>query len=371
MADRSTASEARVKDEELFELKESLETLTQQMELLKQDHQGEVDSATFLREQDKLEYNTKSAELVERIEHLEAQLRSTEQELASSKSTLEATYNQLARLTQLPSTPHKNLTELDNEKHLALMHSKIEKLRSERDELRQNLSYLAHENRFALRAAVADKQSAAEETAELRIELQTKLESCERLQGEVTEVQERLVQINGTLSDVEASFASASCDKHDLVDKVAQLESDLDKIRKERDEMEESTRGLVSNLTWSKSRVQKLEKELAESARNEKQLEQRMDQLKSERATASDHRAEDEEEGSKSRTVSAPANLDSDRWQSEVADWKARVGRRDRESSRYRDMRLICDSCHRRVSADVESCQSQRGHGQRNYHGEG
>lgn len=209
LANRSTESEAQHKSEEIFQLKEDLEDL-------------------------RIRYFTKETELLSSIEEIN---------LAKSKiSELEAVLS-AARLAAEsdPSRPGEYSTQAN------LLHAKIERLRIERDELRQTLSFSKHEHRFAIQAAEADRISAMEELSQTRLELKKKEIDTSKLQSELDNHREQLHTLSTELDEVRGRMAVLSTEKNDELDQqISQLQSELEVTKADREQMRESSIGFFS-----------------------------------------------------------------------------------------------------------------------------
>jgi chromosome segregation ATPase len=337
LANRSTESEARGKDEALFELKEKVEQLQQTLQQTKAEHEKDVSSVEFLRAQDSREATARARQLQQRISELEQRVKQVGAELAE-KELAEGYERRIAELQALPPSPTSTVPESNVEqeetKHIALMHAKIEKLRVERDDLRQKVSYLTHESRFALRAAEEDKASAMEDLQRARIDLKQKAAAHEAARTEAAGLQERLSTMTSRLESAEASFAAASTDKHDLADKVAHLELDLSRSQKERAEVDGTVALLLSRHARAELERDRARGDFSKAAKEQQRLEARIDRLQSARENAgeSGDQAEDGEaiEGARSRKTSGTSSVaDTEDHKQQVDDLRGRVERRD------------------------------------------
>lgn len=347
LADRSTESEARGKDEALFELKEKVEELQQTLQQTKAEHEKDVSSVEFLRAQDSREATARVRQLQQRVSELEqrvkqvgAELAEKQADLVQAKEMAEGYERRIAELQALPPSPTSTVPESTVEqeemKHIALMHAKIEKLRVERDDLRQKVSYLTHESRFALRAAEEDKASAMEDLQRARIDLKQKAAAHEAARTEAAGLQERLSTMTSRLESAEASFAAASTDKHDLADKVAHLELDLSRAQKERAEVDGTVALLLCRHARAELERDRARGDFSKATKEQQRLEARIDRLQSakenENAGESGERADDGEaiEGARSRKTSGTSSVaDTEDHKQQVDDLRGRIERRD------------------------------------------
>ena len=273
LADRSTDSEAQQRNEQLFQLKDHLQNLQQKMGEERLQHEKEIEATAFGGQQDLVEARTRSAELTARVSELQSALASAQ---AGRKR--------------------------EDSGSVGLLHVKIQQLRAERDDLRRSKSFGEHEHHFALKAAEADRASALEELQIVRSELRQKTTAHDNLEVETTGLRDRLQHISARLESVAASFATASSEKNDLADRVAQLELELGHAMAARDDLESKVAqaieqevasheahrthnkqlvDLASRLAMEQSDRSKAQNELFMSNRARSDLEARVDQLRS------------------------------------------------------------------------------------------
>ena len=244
IANRSTEFESRQQDEQLFDIKEELQTARRVLEDERKQTTTKVAALAFEKTQDIEKARRRIAELESRV----AELR-------------------------IPTTQAQaNHLEIDGD-DVGHLHVKIQRLRSERDDLLQSTSFAEHENRFALKALEADHQSALE-----------KLQKTE---------------------------AMLAVEKHELEDKIALLESELSRSMCQRDDLEaklgaaaqseinngaqhqirdEQLRDMSSQLVILQERCKKAEHELALSAWARSDLEERYRKLQLENGPMTDTR---------------------------------------------------------------------------------
>ncbi|WWC91650.1 uncharacterized protein L201_006596 [Kwoniella dendrophila CBS 6074] len=237
-ADRSTEGEARGKDEELFQLKEEKQHLAEALAVAKAEYETESASNTFKIEQDLLEAQKKISSLEKQIQDLQSAL-SIAQSQRPSKSIDTETYNR--------------------------MEQKIIQLRSERDDLRHNLSFVQNERQFAIRAATSDKDAALENVRKTKEELKQSSRAYEKLQVELQDAQNNLDKNNAksnTANDEEKqqlsehiSTLQGELDSH--FEKVKSLEADLQA-------REDNLATMKTRLELAETRAEGLQKELLE-----------------------------------------------------------------------------------------------------------
>jgi len=271
IANRSTESESRQRDEQLFRYKEDREVLQWTLEVDRQQHEKDIAAVTFGKAQDIRAARARMSELESRVSELQAVLRDAQ----------------------------KSRGEGGNE-HVGQLELKVQLLRAERDDSRRSQSFGEHEHHFALKTAEADRASAVEDLAHARCELQEHLTAHDNLQKETGKLRERLQDVSARLESVAGSFATASTEKNDLADRVAHLELEVGHATTVRDELErkvvEATQqeatsleahrthheqlvDLASRLVMEQSERSKAQNELVMSNRARSDLESRVDQL--------------------------------------------------------------------------------------------
>jgi chromosome segregation ATPase len=310
-------------------LKERLETLQKSLAAERKEHEREIQLLEFLRSED-------AGEAMKREESMRQQIAEVERRLVETEGQLAAHLGQVAalqsRINELEAASTNSRPSDEREKHVTLMHSKIEKLRIERDDLRQKLSYLTHENRFALRAAEADKMSAVEDLHRVRADLRQKTSAYEVLEADSASLQDRVVSITARLQSAEASFAAASTDKHDLADRVAQLELDLDRAVKERDDNKVGLVQLASDHARVQTENAAAKQELEIAQKQQRNLEEEVDRLRAGSNAQGPSAEVVQGEEPRRRTSSGASVKELDDVQQMANDLRARLGRRERAS---------------------------------------
>nr|XP_019003311.1 uncharacterized protein I203_04349 [Kwoniella mangroviensis CBS 8507]OCF66772.1 hypothetical protein I203_04349 [Kwoniella mangroviensis CBS 8507] len=237
-ADRSTATEARHKDEELFQLKEEKAQLSQMLQSATEEFQEELAAVTFKGEQDLLEAQGRVQKLEKQVEDLQSDLSS----LHNSKSSITSDSETVHRLEQ-----------------------KISQLRSERDDLRHNLSFVQNERHFAIRAANTDKEAALEDVRKVKDEIKQSNMACERLRVELEEAKIRLAENASKVNEIDDE------ERQQLVERVSSLEVDLsnqtEKVKSLESQLksrEEALSDIQGQLQKAEKRAEGLQKELLE-----------------------------------------------------------------------------------------------------------
>ncbi|WRT70291.1 uncharacterized protein IL334_007289 [Kwoniella shivajii] len=238
-SDRSTESEAREKDEELFQVQEEKSKLERELQIAKGEYEKELASSTFKFEQDLLESQKRVDKLEHQVTDLQSALSSAQQPKSFSK----------------------------HEKDVVLrLEQKIGQLRSERDDLRHNLSFVQNERHFAIRAALSEKEAANEEVNIVQAELKQRTVVGEKLQAELEEVKTALVK--ATTATLETNDNEES---ERLMTQISSLEHELasqvDKIKDFKNQLrsrEETLSSLQNQAQAAESRAEGLQRELLE-----------------------------------------------------------------------------------------------------------
>ena len=223
----------------------------------------------------------------EEIQHLTAKLQGSERSLSLARMRITELEASIAVLTPLPSSC--------GSREVVLLQDKIQRLRSERDELRLSFSYVQHEHRFARDAAEADRISAVEDLQRARSELEVKLEAISTLRAEHAAAKDALDTVTTRLEGVNGSFASASAEKNDLADKVTHLEVDLREATSSRDQLlsrvdeldkrlaerleDSQVQHLISEVAMAQHKASKAEREMFSLLKANKEYESRIDRL--------------------------------------------------------------------------------------------
>ncbi|WVW86097.1 hypothetical protein I302_108136 [Kwoniella bestiolae CBS 10118] len=236
--DRSTESEAREKDEELFQLKEARDKLSKDLQIAHEEYGKELASNTFKSQQDLLEAQGRVQQLEKQVHDLQSALSSAQQSKSSVTSDNE--------------TVHR-------------MEQKISQLRNERDDLRHNLSFVQNERHFAIRAANTDKEAALEDVRKVKEELKQNTAAYEKLQVELEEVRRLLGESEAQIGEVDDEEKSL------LHKKLASLENQLatqservKTLESQLQSKEESLLALQTQLQSAEKRAEGLQKELLE-----------------------------------------------------------------------------------------------------------
>ncbi|KAK8853159.1 hypothetical protein IAR55_003860 [Kwoniella newhampshirensis] len=238
-ADRSTESEARERDEQLFQIQEEKRNLQETLSAVQKEYEAELASITFKSEQD-------IAEAQKRVAILEKQVSDLQASLASAA---------------------KDVQVSENQQEVRRLEDKIGRLRAERDDLRHNVSFVQNERHFAIRAANEERESAIEEVRKARDELKQRNSTYENLQMLVEELRKDLEE---QTSRVGKTAADADSEKLDLVTKVTNLESELvtakDNVASQRShvaELEAQLRARGDNMQQSQAQIDSLQKEVS------------------------------------------------------------------------------------------------------------
>lgn len=283
MADQSTESEAETKNGELLVLKSELDQARQELQDKEREVEQEIQGLKFVKEkgaeaadkkinalQEKLTLAQQSLQNVK--SRLEAKITELEGELQVSQTRVQTLEGELATMKTEASTPKAASSTPDR---LGLLYSKIQSLRAERDDLRQSLSFAQNESRFTIRAAQADRESAIEELEAVKFDLNKQLALHESLEREVSSVRSELSEKELKLEDVRNMHGSATVDKGDVADKIAQYESEVASAKTERDH-------LVQELGESHRQIMELNHAMA-MMRTSTGPEQRMRKISMER----------------------------------------------------------------------------------------
>jgi chromosome segregation ATPase len=245
-ADRSTESEADARNMELVKLKSDLSDASQALEAKEQEMQKELELVSFVK--DKI-----AQEAQERIATLKQEVLAAQSAYAEKESALQAMVDKLKsdleasriEITDLESSISALKADLNSASthtapgtgHLGLLYTKISSLRSERDDLRQALSFAQNESRFTIRAAQADRESAIEELEKVKRDLNNQLAIHESLETEVSSVRTQLNEKEAKLEDVKSLYAGAAFEKGDVADQIDQYEREVASAKLERDHL--------------------------------------------------------------------------------------------------------------------------------------
>jgi chromosome segregation ATPase len=257
VANRSTESEARQRDEALFDNKEALQKLQETLEIERAEHAREIEMATFVLTKD----------------------------LGEARGRITDLEEQVGGLRQVS-------------KHLQLAEDKIHRLRADRDDLRLSLNHVNREQRFASQAADAHRQ--ALDLA--RSELDAKNATLETLDKEYADASARFGQVSTKL---ESDLAQATEARAALVDRVQNME---EKLKASLAEHQEQASSLVSELALARSKASRAEAELSALRRANMDLEVRHDRAQAILEAKRDAEARAESEAQGESATDRPAN---------------------------------------------------------------
>jgi chromosome segregation ATPase len=227
IGNRSTESEARARDEELFQLKEELDGYKESMANTRKELEGRI----FVKDKD--------------IE-----------EARASVATLQSTIANLENANRRAET-----------RHVHLLHDKIGRLRSERDELRVSLNFIQHEHRFARQALESDKLVAVGELQDVKNVVREKTESLERALldlGRVVQLEDELRDAitlrdelalqeeknKETLKSNQAQLRSNALELGTLANHLALSSYEASKAQSEKAQLQKTARDLEQKINW-------------------------------------------------------------------------------------------------------------------------
>lgn len=190
MANRSTETEAQHRQEELFQLQEDLEIARREKLGLAELAKGKSDEIALL--------TTKVQDLEQRV----------------------------AEKVAVPTE--------------SLLHDKIKRLRVERDELRQTMSFAQHEHRFSLQASEEAQSSLLDELKLAQANLLQKQADAEKSRSDLVDVQSRYDAASAQIDNLQARLST---------DDTAQLRADLSEAQTKRYELQEACESLESART--------------------------------------------------------------------------------------------------------------------------
>jgi len=231
-ANRSTDSEARQRDEELFDQKEAAQKLREAFEVEQAEHAREVDAAA-------LTYAKNLEESRGRVAQLENDLAST----------------------------------LSSATNLKLAEDKIHRLRAERDELRISLHFVNHEQRFTSKEV--EDHRVALQSARVDFGKQTTLLS--NLQRQHDETTERSGEMSAKLKD---DLHEATIARDTLSSRINELEIELEARLADCREQEAQAGALASDWTIAKSQADRYQAEVAELRRANRDLKVHYDRTR-------------------------------------------------------------------------------------------
>ncbi|WVO14289.1 hypothetical protein L204_101921 [Cryptococcus depauperatus] len=194
-AEELSSARTEEKDEEIKHLKEQKMALEVAAKRMKREYEAQLSATRHDHEQELQDAHTRVAELDHQITAL----------------------RQSAPLVRKSSLPEFDRSEVHK------WEEKLERLRTERNDLRQNVAFVQHECHFAVQAADAEKQAALQEANRIQEELNSKSDVCDELQKE----------INGLKIEMDEKQVTSIEKKEKLESQVAFLEKDLASIRYE------------------------------------------------------------------------------------------------------------------------------------------
>jgi chromosome segregation ATPase len=295
MADRSTISDARERDVALFRQEEEVKALQAQLATLSAERAEDGSVASF-----------ETAQLQIAKTELEARVL----ELSNEVSVLQ---KQLSAL-RVDSTPVDTDTEVDR------LLIAIERLRKERDELRQSLNFANHDKDFALKASSAHKISALNELDLVKERLQVAVDAQKTLTEELEVRSTRVTELETARAESVGGYAALASEKEQLAVELQQVRTAL-----------REAESLVSSLSAS---AEGLNTEVADAQRRcneaEELAKQRLTELEEARATA----GEDVRQllAERVQASSKPADTAARQLKQDLDEQLQRVIRRDGES---------------------------------------
>ncbi|EIW72223.1 hypothetical protein TREMEDRAFT_58384 [Tremella mesenterica DSM 1558] len=283
-ADRSTLSEARERDVELLRMKDQVDDLRRAKESEKEEYEKLLAAVEFAQAQDNKHSSSKIAELEEQISRLEVSATQVSHMQSKIDELESQIHSQMSNTNPISNNSREN-------QHIGLLHAKIERLRKERDELRQSMSFAQHERQFALSAAEADRRSALDALDLARAELQTKIAEVSQLQKDEVSLRLRIDEVCEKLESVSVSFAAASDEKNNLIDRNAELERQLqsaehspsgvqvEEVNYAAKEQAQQLLALSHETVLLKDKLSDTSQTLRESEIQRKELEKRVEEL--------------------------------------------------------------------------------------------
>ncbi|ORX40644.1 hypothetical protein BD324DRAFT_678089 [Kockovaella imperatae] len=220
----------------------------------------------------------------EKIQMLTDRLRDSEKALGTARS----------RIADLETSRPRDHAP-GSSREILLLQDKVGRLRTERDELRLNLSFVQHEHRFARDAVEASKATAVAELKSTRADLQERLDAISGLERQHAAAKEALDSVTSRLDGVTGSYAAASAEKDELAAKVTSLESNLGEASSFRDALlarveeldkqlserleEAQVQHLINEVALAQHKASKAEMEVYSLRKANKEYEERVDSL--------------------------------------------------------------------------------------------
>lgn len=242
-----------------FSDRKEAQALIKQLEAEVTDHTSRDDEAA----EDTTEMDTLRSELAAATD---ARNKAVE-EISARAATIAALEGKVMEL-QLTA----NDQQLDLDPRFPAMVSTIERLRSERDDVKGQLSFVANENRFAFKAISDEKEQIVQELQVVQTAMQEKTALYEDLKAQQATLQQRVAELEG-----EAQSHSANEDR--LRELVAERDAALSRV----EDLETQLASLAHELAAANAQIETglaLTAELeAEKARRQ-EAESAMEQLR-------------------------------------------------------------------------------------------
>ena len=270
LANRSTETEAQHRQEEVFQLKDDLEAAQRDKRKMQATERQQMD-----------EIEAKQAEIADlqaKVEQLEQSIEALTAQLVEAKATPPIEVNIAPSPAVEPS-------------HVQLLHAKIERLRVERDELQQTMSFVKHEHRFALQASEADKASTAEKLQKAQHEVKHKEGELSRKLAELEGMQKRITDTGAELEDLRCRLSAQTTsrvDTDELTGKIGQLESALAEVQAERTGLRSEVDQLTRVRDAAVCDLDAFRSQSADAIQRQAKLEREIKQLRLERDEAGD-----------------------------------------------------------------------------------
>ena len=272
LANRSTETEAQHRQEEVFQLKDDLEAAHREKRKMQATERERLD-----------DIEAKRAEIdamQQKVEQLEERVADLVSQLAEARATPPIEVN----IAPQPVVA-------TDSSHVQLLHATIDRLRAERDELRQTMSFVKHEHRFALQASEDDKATTleklqmAQRDAKIKdAEVSKKLAELEVLQKQITTTAVELDNLRSRL----ARQANTEQQSAELASKIEILESDLQEVHRERTDLKAEVEQLGRVRDAAVSDLDAFRYQSTEALKREAKLQQDINRLRSERDEARD-----------------------------------------------------------------------------------
>lgn len=245
LADRSTESEARQRDEEFFQFKEEAESSQKALFAERERHRSEIEAIDFAKTKDADEARQQIETLEGKIAELEQRIAELQSALVTASRSVENSEKQCVALkSALDASRPSTIPVSSNVRNYV---AKIDALRLERDQARQSLSFVEHEQRFAMQ----DRASTSAELQRARSELNLKTSAVDALQVERDRQAEQLAQAEG-------SAAATSEEKERMEQALEQIQGDLETALGEKELLEGRTAELEKQNAALSSQLQEV-----------------------------------------------------------------------------------------------------------------